>query len=998
MALELTAAATLVVSPTSLSSSSLLSPSPSLLRQATWPSAAPGMWRARRAVAGALAAAASASASASAGASRASSKASSRVRAAAQAATAVLHYDRRGGGAAVAEQEDDSDADYYAQPNPERDKASLIVEVLDELAKAAAVLRKDHQADIDDVLIVDTVDKAAWLIKWLTGTQLKDAVHAWDVEIFTRCFGLQTTGIDPRAETPVGHGRIICLSMYCGKIGSEVFRVKDGSQKARVWIDCLQAGTHDTNQDMLNVLKPYFENPNIKKIWHNYGFDRHILQNHGITPRGFSGDTMHMARLYDSSRRGLLGYSLESLSSCKELISGHDDLWVHEEMPTPKIPMKTLFGRFKLKKDGTDSKVKELPSTLELQILPMHRSSWINYSARDTQMTWLLHEGLKVKLQRTKLPHTPDMHPFLLKLTSLYDVYERFWRPFGNLLTEMEHTGIYVDQSYLKDIEAQALADQEMYTKVFRNWVAQYCPDARFMNAGSEQQLRTLFFAGAQQKSAEERDENGNVLEPSIVALERTFKVPNVDGYIEPGREGKPPKKQRPITLRGIVPADRPIVAELFTPKGWPAVSGVVMQSLAGKDPGTPHAFSQSGKYGKAYDAFGGGDPGAAACKAIQALCQISSINTLLSNFILALQARQETKLLLSTVDTANIPVTPSSHRMIGCTARLTSIQKLVACQLGDQMCRTSLLWKKTGTRFAVHSWPQRATRSLSLIMARQAAVARSPSLVGTLELRILASITNCASMIEAFKAGGDFHSRTAMGMYNHVRKAVDNGDVLLEWDKAKDGPAPKPMLKDAFASERRKAKTLNFSIAYGKTAAGLAKDWKITQEEAMETLELWYRDRPEVRKWQLARKQQVNNHGFVETLLGRRRNIPEAKISAREKKKLEAKWNRDNFLANQKRYHGERAAINTPIQGSAADVVMLAMLEIEKSQVLRDLGFKLLLQIHDEVILEGPEAHAKQALQEVVKLMGAPFDGENILKVDLAVDAKCAKTWFDAK
>lgn len=79
--------------------------------------------------------------------------------------------------------------------------------------------------------------------------------------------------------------------------------------------------------------------------------------------------------------------------------------------------------------------------------------------------------------------------------------------------------------------------------------------------------------------------------------------------------------------------------------------------------------------------------------------------------------------------------------------------------------------------------------------------------------------------MIDAFEKGGCFHSRTAMGMYPYIRDAIDKGEVLLEWDSSK-GKAPKPLVKDKFASERRKAKTLNFSIAYGKTIHGLAKDW----------------------------------------------------------------------------------------------------------------------------------------------------------------------------
>lgn len=82
--------------------------------------------------------------------------------------------------------------------------------------------------------------------------------------------------------------------------------------------------------------------------------------------------------------------------------------------------------------------------------------------------------------------------------------------------------------------------------------------------------------------------------------------------------------------------------------------------------------------------------------------------------------------------------------------------------------------------------------------------------------------------MIKAFKEGGDFHSRTAIGMFDYIKKDIQEGKVLLEWDKSQ-GDAPVPLLKDKYASERRKAKTVNFSIAYGKTAKGFAADWNCT-------------------------------------------------------------------------------------------------------------------------------------------------------------------------
>lgn len=218
-------------------------------------------------------------------------------------------------------------------------------------------------------------------------------------------------------------------------------------------------------------------------------------------------------------------------------------------------------------------------------------------------------------------------------------------------------------------------------------------------------------------------------------------------------------------------------------------------------------------------------------------------------------------------------------------------------------------------------------------------------------------------------------------GMYPHIQEAVARGDVLLEWDYSKGAP-PKPLVKDKYGSERRKAKTLNFSIAYGKTVHGLAKDWGISIAEAKETLEAWYRDRPEVRQWQEDTRAMAKSEGYVRTIMGRRRNLKEA----------------NSYGAAGS--HALRAAINTPIQGSAADVVMMAMIRLWKSEELKRIGWKLLLQIHDEVILEGPKENKDLAMTEVMNCMQNPFDGIGLmpLTVKLEVDAKTADTWYEAK
>lgn len=127
--------------------------------------------------------------------------------------------------------------------------------------------------------------------------------------------------------------------------------------------------------------------------------------------------------------------------------------------------------------------------------------------------------------------------------------------------------------------------------------------------------------------------------------------------------------------------------------------------------------------------------------------------------------------------------------------------------------------------------------------------------------------------MLEAFKLGGDFHSRTALGMYPEIQKELDDESLLLEWDYSKGQP-PAPLLKEKYSNERKKAKIMNFSIAYGKTVHGFSKDWGCSIEEAENTVKLWYNDRPEVRDWQSRVQQIAFQKGWTKTLLGRYRNL----------------------------------------------------------------------------------------------------------------------------
>ncbi|XP_043691379.1 DNA polymerase I A, chloroplastic/mitochondrial-like isoform X2 [Telopea speciosissima] len=801
--------------------------------------------------------------------------------------------------------------------------------------------RRRLECIYDKVLVVDHISVARDIVRKLT-TQYKGLVYACDTEV---------AKIDVKQETPVDHGEVICFSIYSGP----TFDLGNG--KSCIWVDVLDGG----GRDILREFAPFFEDPSIKKVWHNYSFDSHVIENYGLKLSGFYADTMHMARLWDSSRRMLGGYSLEALTRDPKIMSNAQKCSEGELIG--KISMKTIFGKKKIKKDGSEGKLIAILPVEELQ--RKERVHWICYSALDSISTLKLFESLQRKLI------TEDWILDGVYRGSRYDFYEEYWRPFGELLVQMETEGMLVDRAYLAEIEKLATVEKEVAGDRFRKWASRYCPDTIYMNVGSDAQLRQLFFGGI----TNSKDPNESL------PMSRTFKVPNVDNVIEEGK--KVAKKYRNITLCNL---GVEMQTEMYTATGWPSVSGDALKVLAGKvsaeydlindayepqsdgnDDFPPEQMVNEVEekqatcvseenidisfYGTAYAAFGEGKEGREACQAIAALCQVCSIDSLISNFILPLQGTH-----ISGKDDrvhCSLNINTETGRL---SARRPNLQNQPALEKDRYKIRQAFI----------------AAPGNSLIVADY----------GQLELRILAHLANCKSMLEAFKAGGDFHSRTAMNMYPHIREAVEQKRVLLEWQpQPGEEKPPAPLLKDAYASERRKAKMLNFSIAYGKTPVGLARDWKVSVKEAKATVALWYKERQEVLKWQEERKKEAQITQQVHTLLGRARHFPSMAHASKFQ-----------------RGHIERAAINTPVQGSAADVAMCAMLEISRNTQLKELGWKLLLQVHDEVILEGPTESAEVAKAIVVDCMSKPFYGKNFLKVDLSVDAKCAQNWYAAK
>ncbi len=220
------------------------------------------------------------------------------------------------------------------------------------------------------------------------------------------------------------------------------------------------------------------------------------------------------------------------------------------------------------------------------------------------------------------------------------------------------------------------------------------------------------------------------------------------------------------------------------------------------------------------------------------------------------------------------------------------------------------------------------------------------------IELRVLAHIAGDKAMQEAFIGGVDIHTATAAQVFG-----VDVENVT-------------PL-------QRRHAKAVNFGIVYGISEFSLAEDIGVSRYEAKEYIENYLANYRGVRDYMKKVVADAREIGYTETMFGRRRYIPELKSS--------------NFNI---RSGAERIALNTPIQGTAADLIKLAMIRVENALNREFPEAELLLQVHDELIVECPEAIAPQ----VAELISREMQGVSELSVPLTAEAKFGKSWYEAK
>ncbi|HFI0404824.1 TPA: DNA polymerase I [Streptococcus suis] len=221
------------------------------------------------------------------------------------------------------------------------------------------------------------------------------------------------------------------------------------------------------------------------------------------------------------------------------------------------------------------------------------------------------------------------------------------------------------------------------------------------------------------------------------------------------------------------------------------------------------------------------------------------------------------------------------------------------------------------------------------------------------IELRVLAHISKDEHLIEAFQKGVDIHTSTAMRVFG-IEKA-----------------------EDVTANDRRNAKAVNFGVVYGISDFGLSNNLGISRKEAKDYIDTYFERFPGIKNYMETIVREARDKGFVETIYKRRRELPE--INSRN-------FNVRNFA--------ERTAINSPIQGSAADILKVAMINLDKAIEEAGLSTRMLLQVHDEIVLEVPRAE----LETVKKLVKETMESAIALSVPLIADENAGETWYEAK
>jgi len=220
------------------------------------------------------------------------------------------------------------------------------------------------------------------------------------------------------------------------------------------------------------------------------------------------------------------------------------------------------------------------------------------------------------------------------------------------------------------------------------------------------------------------------------------------------------------------------------------------------------------------------------------------------------------------------------------------------------------------------------------------------------IELRLMAHFSGDEAMLSAFRTGQDVHARTASEIFDVPLSEVDS-------------------------TLRSRAKAVNFGIIYGISGFGLARNTGVTQQEARSFISRYFAKYPGVKRFMDTAVEDGQQNGYALTLMGRRRYLPELTAS--------------NAMV---REFGKRAAMNTPVQGTAADIIKLAMVRVDEALRREKLQSRLILQVHDELLLECPPEEVETA----ARILQEAMEGVITLSVPLSAEVHQGENWAEAK
>jgi len=848
---------------------------------------------------------------------------------------------------------------------------------------------------VDGVTLVTDRDGAMRALGILE--RLRERPHAWDTETAGVLLGAGS-----QRQSPVNHGRVVCATCYCGDDA-------DFGSGPRLFID-----NSGPSEGLLDCFREYFEDPGFQKVFHNYSFERHVLRRHNIRLRGLHADTLHLARLFDTSlaswegsvrdradqrspapaspaamavgavgaagaaaaepvSRAVLGVTLGRRPLERRLWEGVSGLHTSasaggsaERRPPQRAPprgyqLKSLAAHFGLA-SGEPQRPQgfaglfgnHATAAQEALDSPERFAGFVGYATQDAVLTHRLFEHLRGNLRG--LPWHSQVHqrpvfevmkdPMVQKellMTksrprtfeslqyatgkSMWSLFERYMRDFAECLADLEEVGVRVDRDALLLMEARATKDVEDHTREFADCMGSLRgPDGKTMNP--EADMINVRSSAQLRLLLFGGAENKRNPEEKLEAT-RQFPIPKA------ARAEMLGAHRFEINSLELTPG---LKRKDYSESGWPKTAASIVAQLAGDVPVGRDATPPKDGAAKS-QLISRGYTQKEAERASHGLLELSRATrtkSILTGFIQPLLQHSE----------ASGRIHPS-WQFDTATGRL-------ACRAPNLQNLPSAANDRYGIRDAFVPSPG------SLFIVADYA---------QLELRVLAHVANCPFMIDQIKKGGDYHSDVAAQIFPHVRKAVEAGDVKVNDDGGVSGRT----VKDVFKQERSQAKAVTFGIIYGMTASSLAEDLNVGADTAQGLIDAWLRYKPAVKKWMEHIRRDSRNSRRSLSMLGRPRTLPLI--------------GEDSLP--QHRYRSERAAVNFGIQGSAADIVVAAMLRLWRDPRLAEWGFRLVIQVHDEFVLEGPANRARDAAEVVREIMENPFREHSPdfkLKVPLAV------------